>query len=435
MKRIEDILAQCIEDVKAGRCSVEDCLSGYPALSKELEPLLRLAINIQQPPDVKPSPAFKVKARVQLMERIHAKQSVTKWPRLRYTGQMEPILRRRRFSMVTTIIAIVVAISTLGGGTALAAQGSLPGDVLYGVKLGTEKVGLIFADEVADAELWLKYADTRLSEIGALDEKGRPEEIGIAVNGYDEAIAMAMAKVDAVGARGLPVGELSALVAEATQSHLIILDGLADAVPEEAQEAIARAREASINGHENALRALAGENPAGAMGLNLAVMEGRLNRAQAAAAAGDIDGVTVALAQFEELSDFGDEISQIAQGLGLDTTTVEQLVAQATSVQLELLAIVYDSVPEVAKEAVEEAVEASITGYQEAVEALESKGALGDIPVEPLIPEGIPTILTGTPTAPTETPTPPTGTPTAPEETPTPPTETPTPPEEIPGQG
>lgn len=423
MKRIEDILAQCIEDVKSGRCSVEDCLSRYPAYSRELEPLLRLALNIQQPPDVKPSPAFKVKARVQLMEQIHAKQSVTKWPWLRYTGQMKPILYRRRFSMVTIIIAIVVAISTVGGGTALAAQGSLPGDVLYGVKLGTEKIGLILADEVADAELWLKYADTRLEEIGALDEKGRPEEIGIAVNGYDEAIAMAMAKVDAVGARGLPVGELSALVAEATQSHLIILDGLADAVPEEAQEAIARAREASINGHENALRALAGEDPAGAMGLNLAAMEGRLNRAQAAAAAGDIDGVGVALAQFEELSDFGDEISQIAQGLGLDTTTVEQLVAQATSVQLELLAIVYDSVPEVAKEAVEEAVETSITGYQEAVEALESKGALGDIPVAPPIPEGIPTIPLE------ETPTPP------PEETPTPPTGTPTPPEEIPGQG
>jgi hypothetical protein len=408
MKRIEDILAQCIEDVKAGRCSVEDCLSRYPAVSRELQPLLRLALNIQQPPDVKPSPAFKVKARVHLMEQIHAKQSVTKWPWLRYTGRMKPILHIRRFSMVTTIIAAVLAISTLGGGTALAAQGSLPGDVLYGVKLGTEKVGLIFADEAADAELWLKYADTRLEEIGALDEKGRPEEIEVAVNGYDEAIAMAMAKVDAVSARGLQVGELSALVAEATQSHLIILDGLADAVPEEAQEAIARAGEASIIGYENALRALAGENPGKATEINLAAMEGRLNRAQAEAEAGDFDGVAVALTQFEELSDFGEEISQIAQGLGLDTTTIEQLVAEATSIQLEILAIVYDTVPEAAQEAVESAMENSVIGYQEAVEALENKGALGEIPVEPPIPEGIPvepSVLEGTPTPPEGTPT------------------------------
>ncbi len=390
MKRIEDILAQCIEDVKAGRCSVEDCLSRYHAISKELEPLLRLALNIQQPPDVKPSAAFKVRARVQLMEQIHAKQSVTKWPWLRYTGQMKPIPHRRRFSMVTTVIAIVLAISTAGGGTALAAQGSLPGDVLYGVKLGTEKVGLIFADEAADAELWLKFADKRLEEIAALDEKGRPKKIEIAVNGYDEAIAMAIAKMDEVSARGQQVGDLSELVAETTQSYLIILDGLADAVPEEAQEAIARAREASITGHENALRALAGENPAGAMEINLAAMESRLNRAKAMAGAGNIEAMEAALAQFQALNEFGEEISQIAQGLGEDEgTTVELLVAEATSVQLGILAEVHEDVPEQAKEAVLEAMGAAIVGYERAVGALEEAGALGDIPAEPPIPAGI----------------------------------------------
>jgi hypothetical protein len=180
----------------------------------------------------------------------------------------------------------------------------------------------------------------------------------------------------------------------------------------------------SITGLENALRALAGEDPQGATEINLAAIEGRLNRAQAEAEAGDIDGVAVALAHFEELSDFGDEISQIAQGMGLDTTTIEQLVAEATSVQLEILAIIYNDIPEVAQEAVESAMEASIIGYQEAVEALENKGALGDIPVEPPIPEGIPV----EPPLPEATTTvPPEGTPTAPTETPTPPEETPPP--------
>jgi len=409
MKRIEEILSKCIDDVKAGRCSAEDCLSRYPSVSKELEPLLRLALNIEQSPDVKPSTAFKVKARVQLIEKIHAKQAVTKWPWLRYTGQMKPIPHRRRFSMIPIIIAIVMAISAMGGGTALAAQGSLPGDVLYPVKLGTEKVGLILADDAADAELWLKYAGKRLEEIAALDEKGRPEDIEIAVSGYDEAIAMAMAKLDEVSAEGQEVGNLSELVAETTSSHLLVLDGLADIVAEQAQEAIAQAKEASITGLENALRALAGENPEGAMEINLAAMEGRLNRAKAKAEAGEIGAVEAALAQFDELSDFGGEISHIAQGLGLDTTTVEQLVAHATSIHLEILAVVYDIVPEEAKEAVEGAVENSVRGYQEAVEALENKGALGDIPVEPPLPGVTPTPTTippeGTPPLPGVTPT------------------------------
>lgn len=126
LKKLEDILAQCIEDVKAGRSSVEDCLTKYPSMRKQLEPLLRLALEIREPPDVKPSPAFKVRARVQLMEQIHAKRAVTKWPWFRYTGQVKPILYKRRFNMVGIIVAIVLAISAAGGGTVYASQDSLP---------------------------------------------------------------------------------------------------------------------------------------------------------------------------------------------------------------------------------------------------------------------------------------------------------------------
>ena len=115
--KIEDILAQCIEDIRAGRSSSDDCLTKYPSVSKELEPLLRIALEIREPPDVKPSTAFKVRARVQLMEQIHAMRGVTKWPWFRYTGQRKPILYKRRFNMIAIIVAIVLAVSALGGGT------------------------------------------------------------------------------------------------------------------------------------------------------------------------------------------------------------------------------------------------------------------------------------------------------------------------------
>jgi len=139
--KIEDVLAQCIEDIKAGRSSVADCLVKYPSMRKQLEPLLRIALEIREPPDVKPSAAFKVRARVQLMEQIHAKRAVTKWPWFRYTGQVKPIPYKRKFNMVAIIIAIVLAISAAGGGTAYASQGSLPGDVLYPVKLPMPSCG------------------------------------------------------------------------------------------------------------------------------------------------------------------------------------------------------------------------------------------------------------------------------------------------------
>ena len=55
MKGIEDILALCIEDVKSGRSTLADCLERYPSVREDLEPLLRIALSIQEPPPVTPS--------------------------------------------------------------------------------------------------------------------------------------------------------------------------------------------------------------------------------------------------------------------------------------------------------------------------------------------------------------------------------------------
>ena len=63
LRKFEDILVQCIDDIKAGRSSIEDCLDRYPSMREQLEPLLRIAFEIREPPDVRPSPSFKVKAR------------------------------------------------------------------------------------------------------------------------------------------------------------------------------------------------------------------------------------------------------------------------------------------------------------------------------------------------------------------------------------
>jgi len=180
--KIEDILAECIEDVKAGRCSVEDCLAKYPSISKELEPLLRLALEIREPPEVKPSPAFRVRTRVQLMEQIHAKPAVTKWRWFRYSGQMKPIPYKRRFNMVGIIVAIVLAVSALGGGTVYASQDSLPGDALYPVKLGTEQARLVLTpNPEGKAHLLITFAAERIDEIKVVLEIKGVEAKGLDV--------------------------------------------------------------------------------------------------------------------------------------------------------------------------------------------------------------------------------------------------------------
>ena len=45
---LEDILDQCIEDVKAGKSSIEEFLDKYPSVRKQLEPLLRINLEVRK---------------------------------------------------------------------------------------------------------------------------------------------------------------------------------------------------------------------------------------------------------------------------------------------------------------------------------------------------------------------------------------------------
>jgi len=265
--------------------------------------------------------------------------------------------------MIAIIVAVVLAVSGLGGGTAYASQDSLPGDVLYPVKLGTEQVRLVLAtNDAAQAELHLTFANSRVEEMTGLAERGRTESVDIAVSGYEGAIAMALEKLEDVRGEGLDIADISEIVALATSNHLSALDEVKDIVPEEAKQAIAQAKEVSINGIGNALQALATENPERAMEINLAAALGRLNSARANAEENDIEGLEDDLDDFVALTAFGEEISAIAQGLRMSTTTVDELVAEATAIHLAVLTEILDIVPEQAKVAIEKAIAVSGLG-------------------------------------------------------------------------
>ena len=99
--------------------------------------------------------------------------------------------------------------------------------------------------------------------------------------------------------------------------------------------------------------------------------------------------VEAALNDTDKLFKFGEEISETARGLGKDTTNVEQLVARATSAHLEVLTEVHEKVPEPARVAIESAIANSLTNRERVVEALKSKGALGEIPEEAPVMERV----------------------------------------------
>ena len=371
MNRFEDILVQCIDDIKAGRSSIEDCLSRYPSLREQLEPLLRIALEIHETPDVKPSPAFKIKARVQLMEQIHDRQAVTKRALARYGSPMKPIQYKRRFSMAGIIIAIVLALSAVGGGTAYASQASLPGDALYPIKLGTEQVRMMLpGDDVAKAERALSFAERRVDEMEALAKEGRPEDMALAVEKYDDALNKVLARMELAGNGTSAAGNITTLVAEATAKHLSVLDTVYDMVPDQAKPAITRAREASLKGQQTALAALARNNPIGATEMNLAAMNGRLNRARTMAEHGNSEQVENALALFQEMGMVGEDIAQIAQEAGISVIEVEELLAQANATHLSILDDLNDRAPHQAGPAIARARQALMNRFRNCLMAL-----------------------------------------------------------------
>jgi len=257
-----------------------------------------------------------------------------------------------------------------------------------------KNVGLFFAfGPNGKARKALEYARERLSEARAMANQNDTNGLVQAAEGYSKFIALAAEKAVEMGQDG-GTEDPSEIVASAILKHLSVLDNVADTfpenVPEQARQAISRARDASIKGMENSLQGLAKENPALAAEIAMAGVEERLNRARSKIAENESEEVQEAIDEAEQLFDFGAEISEIARGLGKDTTTVDQLIAKATSTHLTILAEVYNKVPEQAKSAIEGAMTKAAEGQQNAIDALESKGVLGSIPPSVQLPDSVP---------------------------------------------
>ncbi|MFN7088424.1 MAG: DUF5667 domain-containing protein, partial [Candidatus Paceibacteria bacterium] len=77
-------------------------------------------------------------------------------------------------SFALRIALVLVLIFGLAGGIAFASQKALPNDILYPVKLATEKTKLALApNEVSRARLRVEFAETRLQEVDAIGSQSK----------------------------------------------------------------------------------------------------------------------------------------------------------------------------------------------------------------------------------------------------------------------
>ena len=170
-------------------------------------------------------------------------------------------MKLKKFRFI--FISCLMVTSLLFSSTAFAQDedlpdpGITPDSPLYFLDTFGKNIGLFLAfGPEAKAKKALEYAEERLAEAIAMAVKNRAREVERAARDYEKFLAIVAKRAGEVTQQEIS-DNISERVALATSKHLTVLERVQETVQEQAREAIAGAKEASLNGQKNALRALA----------------------------------------------------------------------------------------------------------------------------------------------------------------------------------
>jgi len=217
-KATADLLVACLDDIRAGRRTIDECLLAHPSQAETLRPLIETALSIIPPAPVELDPAFRQRGRRALVEAIAASQQATArsalalfWRTMagseRRTGR--PAASGMRLA-ATSVLLLLIVTAALGGGAAYASQNSLPGDLLYRVKITVETLQVSLAtDDEAKTRAYAWCAAARVEEAQAAVDMERAYAAGAAAEGYSGCVAKAEAHLTMAATSGRDVTELA----------------------------------------------------------------------------------------------------------------------------------------------------------------------------------------------------------------------------------
>ena len=226
--------AEELERLLAGG-SVSDDASG------ELRRLVMLATTVAEATPVPtPAPQFRETLRERLLA---ADLQVAPTLPQRIRGRVDDATARWRYSARAAMASALA--STLIGttGMAVAAQAALPGDLLYGVKLGTESVRLAFAaTDVEAGRLHLAFARERLDEISTSATAGSQTDLGPVFADMDESSVAGANHILQAASVGNTV-ELTEELLDFTEQQRDRLLAIVDVLPASLRPAVERSLE------------------------------------------------------------------------------------------------------------------------------------------------------------------------------------------------
>ena len=253
-RSLEQSLEECLQEL-AQTDDVAASLRRCPQYAGQLRPLLEMAQATRRYYQAVPeAPGALVGGRERLLalaaqqraggaRAVPAAKKATK----RASG------RSLRFVFAARLIAVLLAgaiVAAVGGGVVWAARDSLPGDLLYKVKLATEDVRLALAPSPAgQVDLALRFVQERAEEMEALAASGQPVP--------DETIARMERHIERALAQSAwsPEEKMAGLlsqIAERTRIQAQTLERVQEVAPERAQAGLERAMRACYRGAEAA---------------------------------------------------------------------------------------------------------------------------------------------------------------------------------------
>jgi len=144
MKEPEQELEEALQELEGGK-SVNEILKAHPEYSEEVRDLLTLSANIREIPHPLPREELLVKTLARIAQ---------KGPRRTFW----PALWKPAFAFATFVIVFF--------GVASISVGSVPGTMLYPIKVATERIRLTLAwTPEQKAEIRLELSDRRLHEL------------------------------------------------------------------------------------------------------------------------------------------------------------------------------------------------------------------------------------------------------------------------------
>lgn len=157
----------------------------------------------------------------------------------------------------------VAGVSFLFGGwiaSVHASMDSLPGDVLYSVKLATERVQIQLSGSQRRAKLHTEFASRRLQEVTDLSVSDRPDkavQVKVAVQKFQEEVKQARTELATARAENSVEATAIATVIDQKNTQLKnLLEQSQDIVPADSQEEVAKAQEEVRQSEEQVLDTL-----------------------------------------------------------------------------------------------------------------------------------------------------------------------------------